>query len=255
MQRIIARLDIKNSHVIKGIHLEGQRKIGNPLEIAKKYYQNSVDEILIMDSVASLYDRNNIFDMISQACKSVFVPITMGGGIRSIDDVKAALNSGADKVAINSAIVNNPELVNEISNIYGSQILVASIEAKQKNNNWEVFINNGREPTGINVINWAKELERRGIGELLVTSIDKEGTQRGFDLELYSSLGKEVNVPIIASGGAGNINHIKYLDKNTNVQGIALASVLHYEKLEVNEIKSVLPNSLIRNFKPNDNNY
>ena len=255
MQRIIARLDIKNGHVIKGIHLEGQRKIGDPLEIAKKYYQNSVDEILIMDSVASLYDRNNIFDMISQACKSVFVPITMGGGIRSIDDVKAALNSGADKVAINSAIVNNPELVNKISNIYGSQILVASIEAKQKNDNWEVFINNGREPTGINVINWAKELERRGIGELLITSIDKEGTQRGFDLELYSSLGKEVNVPIIASVGAGNINHIKYLDKNTNVQGIALASVLHYEKLEVNEIKSVLPNSLIRNFKPNDNNY
>ena len=174
MQRIIARLDIKNGHVIKGIHLEGQRKIGDPLEIAKKYYQNSVDEILIMDSVASLYDRNNIFDMISQACKSVFVPITMGGGIRSIDDVKAALNSGADKVAINSAIVNNPELVNEISNIYGSQILVASIEAKQKNDNWEVYINNGREPTGINVINWAKELERRGIGELLITSIDKK---------------------------------------------------------------------------------
>ncbi len=253
MQRIIARLDIKNGHVIKGIHLEGQRRIGDPIEIAKQYYQNSVDEILIMDSVASLYGRNNIFDMISQACKSVFVPITMGGGIRSLDDVKAALNSGADKVAINSAIVNKPELVNEISNIYGSQILVASIEAKQKNNGWEVFIDNGREPTGINVINWAKELESRGIGELLITSIDKEGTQRGFDLELYSHLEKEVNVPIIASGGAGNINHIKYLDENTKVQGIALASVLHYKKLEVNEIKSVLPNSLIRNFKINDN--
>ena len=247
MQRVIARLDIKNEIVIKGIHLEGQRKIGDPIEITKKYYKDSIDEILIMDSVASLYGRGNIFNMISEACKSVFVPITMGGGIRSLDDVKNALLSGADKVAINSALVKNPELVNKINSIYGSQILVASIEAKQKNNDWEVFINNGREPTGKSVLRWAKELESRGIGELLITSIDQEGTQRGFDIHLYSKLEKEVNVPIIASGGAGNLNHIRNLDNSVNIQGIAFASVLHYDKLNVSEIKSVLPKSINRN--------
>jgi cyclase len=241
MQRLIARLDIKNGTVIKSIHLEGQRRIGDPILLAQKYYAQEVDEILLMDSVASLYDRSNMFHTISEACKTVFVPITMGGGIRSIEDVEHALAAGADKVAVNTALVNKPALVECITSVYGSQCLVASIEAKRKGESWEAYISNGREPTGLDVIEWAKELEQRGAGEILVTSVDQEGTQRGFDIELCAALEAAVRIPVVASGGAGNLQHLQQLAERTNLQGVAIASMLHYNKATVSEIKSALP--------------
>lgn len=246
MLRLIARLDIKNGVVIKGIHLEGQRRIGNPLEIAKAYYTHGIDEIIFMDSVASLYDRNSLFETVSEACRSVFVPITMGGGIRTIADVECALACGADKIAVNTALVRDPLLAERIAGVYGSQCLVGSIEAKRIANGWEAYISNGREPTGLDVIEWARELEQRGAGELLVTSVDQEGTQRGFDIPLYQQLANAISIPIIASGGAGNLPHFKELENKTELQGIAVASILHYAKSSIREIKAVLPRTSAR---------
>jgi imidazole glycerol-phosphate synthase subunit HisF len=246
MQRLIARLDIKNGMVIKGIHLEGQRRIGDPIELAKKYYAQAVDEILLMDSVASLYGRSNLFHTISEACKTIFVPITMGGGIRSIEDVEQALAAGADKVAVNSGLVNAPYLAERIASIYGSQCLVASIEAKRKGPGWEAYISNGRDPTGRDVLEWAKELEQRGAGELLVTSVDQEGTQRGFDIELCEAMEAAVRIPVVASGGAGKLQHLQQLHARTSLQGVAVASLLHYDKATVAQLKSAMPSTFDR---------
>jgi cyclase len=241
MLRIIARLDIKNDAVIKGIHLEGQRKVGAPLELAADYYKSGVDEVLFMDSVASLYGRSNLFDTIALACRSVFVPITLGGGIRSVEDVERALEAGADKVAINTALTREPSLVEKIATIYGSQCLVGSIEAKRTGQRWEAYVSNGREPTGRDVFEWASELESRGIGELLVTSVDREGTQRGFDIDLYESLSAKTTVPVVACGGAGSLAHVKELVDRCAPQGVALASILHYKKSSVESLKAALP--------------
>ncbi len=246
MQRLIARLDIKNGIVIKGIHLEGQRRIGDPIELAQKYYAQAVDEILLMDSVASLYGRSNLFHTISEACKTVFVPITMGGGIRSLNDVEQALAAGADKVAVNTALVNEPALAERIASVYGSQCLVASIEAKRKGKGWEAYISNGREPTGRDVVAWAKELEQRGAGEILVTSVDQEGTQRGFDIELCAAVETAVRIPVVASGGAGKLQDLQQLDARTELQGVAIASLLHYDKATVAELKASLPSTYDR---------
>lgn len=246
MQRLIARLDIKNGIVIKGIHLEGQRRIGDPIALAQKYYAQAVDEILLMDSVASLYGRSNLFHTISEACKTVFVPITMGGGIRSLEDVEQALAAGADKVAVNTALVNEPALAERIASVYGSQCLVASIEAKRKGEGWEAYISNGRELTGRDVVEWAKELEQRGAGEILVTSVDQEGTQRGFDIELCTAVEAAVRIPVVASGGAGKLQHLQQLAARTDLQGVAIASLLHYDKTTVAELKFALPNALYR---------
>lgn len=246
MQRLIARLDIKNGVVIKGIQLEGQRRIGDPVDIAKKYYAQGIDEIFIMDSVASLYGRSNLFHMISEACKQVFVPITMGGGIRTIVDVEQALIAGADKVAVNSALVNTPELASQIASVYGSQCLVAAIEAKRVGYGWEAYVSNGREPTGLNVIEWAKELEARGAGEILITSVDQEGTQRGFDIPLCRAVELAVKIPVVASGGAGKVEHLRALDDEVTLQGMAVASVLHYGKATIAELKAALPGAYAR---------
>ncbi len=246
MQRLIARLDIKNGIVIKGIHLEGQRRIGDPVALAQKYYAQAVDEILLMDSVASLYGRSHLFHTISEACKTVFVPITMGGGIRSLEHVEQALAAGADKVAVNTALINEPALAQRIASVYGSQCLVASIEAKRKGDGWEAYISNGREPTGRDVVEWAKELEYRGAGEILVTSVDQEGTQRGFDIRLCAAVEAAVRIPVVASGGAGKLQHLQQLAAQTDMQGVAIASLLHYEKATVFEIKSTLRGAVQR---------
>lgn len=242
--RIIARLDIKNEFVIKGIHLEGLRKIGDPIELAEKYYNEGIDEILFMDAVASLYGRNNLFHIIEEACKKIFIPITIGGGIRTIEDIEKALKAGADKITINTQAIKNPKLIQEASRIYGSQCIVGSIEAKRKGNIWEAYTDNGREQTGIDLIEWAKELEQLGIGELIVTSIDKEGTKKGFDLELMQRISNTISVPIIACGGANSSKDIIELcSLNQDINGVALASMLHYNIEGIQQAK----NQLIKN--------
>jgi imidazole glycerol-phosphate synthase subunit HisF len=239
--RLIARLDIKNQFVIKGIHLEGLRKVGDPNQLAKKYYEQGIDEIVFMDAVASLYERNNLFHIIEKACEEVFIPITIGGGIRSINDIEKALKSGADKIALNTQAIKTPKMVQEASRIYGSQCIIGSIEAKRKNNDsWEAYVDNGREETGVDVIEWAKELEQLGVGELIITSVDQEGTKRGFDKELIGQISDLISVPVIASGGAGKVSHMQELTHETKVGAIAIASMLHYDMAGIDEIKSVI---------------
>jgi cyclase len=236
--RIIARIDVKNEFVIKGIHLEGLRKIGDPNEIAKKYYQQGIDEIIFMDAVASLYERNNLFHIIHKACKEVFIPITIGGGIRSVKDIEISLQSGADKIAVNTGAIKNPAFIKEATRIYGSQCIVGSIEAKRKGSKWEAYIDNGREETGLDVIEWAKQLQDLGVGEILLTSVDNEGTKKGFDLDLIQQVSPFVEVPLIISGGAGKIAHFDECAAIMGVDAIAVASILHYNTFSVSEIKS-----------------
>jgi imidazole glycerol-phosphate synthase subunit HisF len=238
--RVISRIDIKNESVIKGIHLEGLRKVGNPNEMALRYYQQGMDEILFMDAVASLYDRNNLFHIVEAACSEIFIPITMGGGIRTLDDIHQCLQSGADKVAINTAAVHNPEFIQHASQRFGNQCIVASIEAKRVGNSWEAYIDNGREPTQLNVIEWAKKLESLGAGELLLTSIDQEGTKRGFDNQLIAAVNESVSIPVIVCGGMGKIDDVAKLLNSTVPSAIACASVFHYDLLTIAEVKSAI---------------
>ena len=239
--RLIARLDIKNEYVIKGIHLEGLRKVGNPNELACSYYLAGIDEIVFMDAVASLYDRNNLFDIIELACRNVFIPIAIGGGLRSVDDVSKALDAGADKVIINTGAVGNIKLVEDIARKFGSQCLIGSIDAKQNLGSWSAYIDNGREPTGLDVIDWARSLEDAGVGEIFVTSIDQEGTGRGFDVNLVAALQDATSRPIIASGGYGKPQHFDKLFAEVTPSAVAFASTLHYNRSSVsclrNEIK------------------
>jgi cyclase len=236
--RVISRLDVKNDYVIKGIHLEGLRKVGDPIELAQEYYRQGIDEIIFMDAVASLYGRNNLFDVIKRACKEVFIPITIGGGIRSLSDMEQALKAGADKIALNTAAIKNPIIVREASRVYGAQCIIGSIEAKKKGPNyWEAYFDNGREESGIDALEWAKRLESLGAGELLVTSIDQEGTKKGFDINLIKAISDAVSIPVIASGGAGREEHIMNLGLETSAKGIAVASLLHYGLSDVQKIK------------------
>lgn len=245
--RIIARIDVKNEYVIKGIHLEGLRKVGNPNELAKKYYDDGVDEIVFMDAVAAYYDRNSLSDIIQKACEEVFVPITVGGGIRNIHDIQTALNSGADKVAINTQAIKTPEFISQASKIYGSQCIVSSIVSKKNSNNkWEVYIDNGREPTGKDVVEWAKEVEKLGAGEIMLTSIDKEGTKKGFDIELNQAVSNAVSIPIISSGGMKNSDDAVELLLNSNTDAIATASTLHYNLESISDIKKNLIQNKIK---------
>lgn len=240
-KRVIARLDIKNEFVIKGIHLEGLRKIGNPNEMAFDYYQQRADEIVLMDAVAAYYDRNSLDEIISKATENIFIPITVGGGVRSVEDINRLLRSGADKVALNTQAIKTPELISEAAKVFGSQCIVASIEAKRKQpGGWEAYVENGREPTGLCVISWAKEVVKRGAGEILVTSVDQEGTRKGYDLELIRELSKSVSVPLIASGGAGKKEDVVDLFTSTEAEGAALAASIHYGDTSIPEIKSAL---------------
>lgn len=240
--RLIARLDIKNNYVIKGIHLEGLRKVGLPLDLADKYYSQGIDELMFMDAVASLYDRNSLFDIIKSAAMTSFIPISIGGGIRNIDDAYKAFDSGADKVVINSAAVKDLNIVGQIANRFGSQAMVASIQAKRSGttDSWQVYIDNGREATGLDVSEWVLSVISAGAGEIVLTSVDQEGTQKGFDLPLAHLVTSLSSVPVIVSGGCGCMSHIKDLLQSSNPSGIAVASCFHYNKLTVEQVKSEL---------------
>lgn len=229
-KRIIARLDIKGPNVVKGIHLEGLRVLGKPSEFAKFYYEQGADEILFMDVVASLYERNSLHHIISETAKDTFVPITVGGGLRTIDDIRDVLRAGADKVCLNTAAINNPDVIKRASTIFGSSTIVVAIEAiKESDGRYLAYTDNGREYTGVEVIEWAKEVESLGAGEIIITSVDAEGTGEGFDCFLSNEVASSVSIPVIAHGGSGKIKHIVEVFENTTVDGVSLASILHYE--------------------------
>ena len=238
--RVIARLDIKNEFVIKSIQLEGLKKVGDPNTLARKYYESGIDEIILIDTVATLYGRNNLFEVINQITKDVFIPVTVGGGIRNQEDAEKLFNSGADKIAINSQGVKEPKFVNFLAKKYGSQSIVASIETKKISDNWLVFTTNGRDMTEIKTLDWVKQCEDLGAGEILITSIDKEGTGLGADIELISKILKKIKVPVILSGGIGGYEHINELKSKVNIDAIALSRVLHYNLVDINKVKSIL---------------
>ena len=236
--RIIARLDVKNEWVIKGIQMEGLRKVGAPIEMATAYYEAGAHELVFMDAVASLYDRNTLFHIIEDACENVFVPITIGGGLRTLEDVSGALSAGADKVAINTAAVKDLSLVSNVASRFGSQCVVGSVEAKQQSAGvWQAYIDNGREPTGLDVLEWVQDLEAAGAGEILLTSIDRDGTRRGFDLDLFLSVSAVTTRPIILSGGYGSAEHLQALAQFPEPPGaIAIASAFHYHHATPREL-------------------
>jgi cyclase len=234
--RIIPRLDIKGPNLVKGIHLEGLRVLGSPEHFAKIYYENGADEIFFQDIVASLYDRNSLKDIISQTAKNIFIPITVGGGLRTINDINEVLRSGADKVSINTAAIRNPNFISEAANKFGSSTIVVAIEAiKQINGEYHCFVDNGREETKIEVTKWAKEVQNLGAGEIIITSVDKEGTKEGLDLDLIEKISNVVSIPIIVHGGVGNFEDIRK-GINAGADGVAIASLLHYNTF--NEIKN-----------------
>ena len=250
--RLIARLDIKGANLIKGIHLEGLRVVGDPQIHAAKYYQDGADEIIYMDTVASLYGRNNLVDVVSRATEHVFVPITVGGGIRSVEDARTLLRAGADKVAINTAAIKEPKLISQLSDVWGSSTIVLSIEAKKTGDNkWEAYTDNGRERTGLDVAQWAETGAKLGAGEIFVTSVDQEGTRKGFDCELVAEITKRVEIPVIASGGFGSLDHLSQLVKTAKPTGVAIADSLHYNRYSFEQIRSFcLANGIsTRNFR------
>lgn len=231
-RRLIARLDVKMEHLIKGVHLEGWRKVGDPKERARNYYHQGADELLYMDVVASLYGRNNLSDIVREVASEVFVPITVGGGIRNLEAVRKLLAVGADKVAINTAATADPDILRAISDTYGSQATVLSIEAKRlPNGGWEAMTDNGRNHSGRDVIAWAAEGQKLGVGELLITSIDCDGTGRGMDTELISAVAREVDIPVIASGGVAKPEHAVDVLRNPDVSAVAMARALHTDAL------------------------
>lgn len=235
--RLIARLDVKAPNLVKGIQLEGLRKIGDPNEFVLKYYLQGADEIFYADIVASLYERNSLLDIIEKSTDNVFVPITVGGGIRNIDDVAAALRAGADKVSINTAAIKNPEIITDVAKRFGSQCIVLSIQAKRHSDHWEAYYDNGREHSYIDAIEWAKKGEELGAGEIMLTSVDKEGTAKGFDTDLVKAVTDVVSIPVIASGGMGKLEDIDDVINNGHADAVAMAHVLHYNHFTIADVR------------------
>ena len=238
--RIIPCLDVKNGRVVKGINFVDLKDAGDPVEQAKIYSDGGADEICFLDITASNENRDTICEVVEKTSKKCFVPLTVGGGIRSTEDINKLLNCGADKVSINTAAVQNSKLVADSSKKFGSQCIVAAIDAKQNGKNWEVFTHGGRNSTGIDAIVYAKKMEECGAGELLVTSMDRDGTQVGYDIELMSKISSKVNIPVIASGGVGNLDHLVEGIKLGKANAVLAASIFHYGKHSIKEAKEYL---------------
>jgi len=228
--RIIPRLDIKGPNVVKGIHLEGLRVLGKPEEFAQYYYENGADELIYMDVVASLYGRNSLLDIISLTAKKIFIPLTVGGGLRTLEDIQSVLRAGCDKVSLNTAAIQNPQFIRDASRKFGSSTIVVTIEAiKQSDGRYLAYTDNGREHTGLEVIEWARRVQDLGAGEVLITSVDQEGTGLGYNLELTKTVADLLEIPVIASGGAGCLHHVYEVIDEGHADAVAVASLLHYE--------------------------
>lgn len=246
-KRIIPCLDVKNGKTVKGINFENLKTIGDPVELAKKYSSSGADELVFLDITATNEKRKTIVELVERVAREVFIPFCVGGGISSIEDIKMILAAGADKISINSSGVKNPEILSDIANYFGSQCLVVALDAKRVDNEFYVHINAGKKNTGIKALDWAKEVEKRGAGEILLTSMDYDGTQKGFDLELNNLISNAVNIPVIASGGAGaDSNHFIDVFKKTNVDAALAASIFHYDTLPIEKLKKDLAQSGIK---------
>lgn len=248
-KRILPCLDVNAGRVVKGINFVDLKDAGDPVELAKVYNDAGADELVFLDITATHEDRDTILDVVYRTAEQVFIPLTVGGGIQSLENIKQLLRAGADKISINSAAVRNPDLIDRASDRFGKQCIVVAIDARQRqdpsNPGWDVYVRGGRENTGIDAIQWSEEVTRRGAGELLVTSMDADGTQAGYDLKLTRAIAEKVEIPVIASGGAGNCTHIYEALTEGKAEAALLASLLHYGQLSVTEIKDYLNKNLV----------
>lgn len=242
-KRIIPCMDIENGRIVKGINFLGLRDAGDPVETAKRYNDEGADELTFLDITASSDNRETIFHVVEQVAKQVFIPLTVGGGIRSVADIRRLLNAGADKVSINSAAINNPDLINEASSFFGSQAIVVALDAKatdEHNQKWELFTHGGRRPTGLDAVEWAKNMQARGAGEILLTSMDRDGTRQGFNLPLTRAISEAVDIPVIASGGVGNIQHLIDGVLKGKADAVLAASIFHFGEVRIQEAKQAM---------------
>lgn len=239
-KRIIPCLDVKNGRVVKGINFLNLRDAGDPVEQAEVYNRQGADELVFLDITASYENRKPIYDVITQTAERVFIPLTVGGGVSRLEDIRKLLKAGADKVSINTAAVNAPELVKAASYEFGSQCIVVAIDVKRNQNSWEVYIKGGRIPTGIDAVDWAKKVEELGAGEILLTSMDRDGTKLGYDLKLTRSVSQAVNIPVIASGGAGTLRHLYEAFTIGGADAVLAASIFHYGEYTIPEAKKYL---------------
>ncbi len=240
-KRIIPCLDVKDGRVVKGVQFLNLKDAGDPVEIAKKYSQQGADEITFLDITASHEKRNIMIDVVQRTASEVFVPLTVGGGVRTVNDVRALLLAGADKVAINTAAVNNPEFVKDAAKRFGSQCIVVAVDARNTGENkWEVFTHGGRKPTGIDALKWVKKMEDFGAGEILLTSMDRDGTKDGYDLKLVRAVSEILTIPMIASGGVGNLQHLVEGVKDGKADAVLCASIFHYGEYSISEAKNFM---------------
>lgn len=238
-KRIIPCLDVDNGRVVKGVNFVGLKDAGDPVEVAKRYNQEGADELTFLDITASHEGRDTIVDIVAKVAKEVFIPLTVGGGIRKLEDIYKLLHVGCDKVSINSAAIHRPEFINEVAQRFGSQCIVVAIDAKRTGDAWHVYINGGRIDTGKDALAWAKELQERGAGEILLTSMDCDGTKNGYDIPLTSQMSQMLNIPVIASGGAGTMEHIKEAFLNHADAALA-ASIFHFKEIDIMDLKRYL---------------
>ena len=239
-KRIIPCLDVKNGRVVKGVSFVGLRDAGDPVECAAAYDKQGADELVLLDIMASHEGRSTMIDIVSRVANTVFIPFTVGGGITSTEDFKELLRAGADKISVNSAAVRNPDLINDAAYKFGSQCVVCAIDAKRNEGSWEVYLNGGRVPTGIDAIQWAKEAYKRGAGEILLTSMDQDGQKTGYDIELTKAVSESVGIPVIASGGAGKAEHFLDVLTEGKADAVLAASLFHFNELPVPELKKYL---------------
>ena len=242
-KRIIPCLDVKDGRVVKGVNFLGLRDAGDPVELAKFYSKQGADEIVFLDITATSDERETIADVVARTCKEVFVPLTVGGGIRTVEDFKDILRAGADKISINSSAVKTPDLINDAASRYGSQCVVVAMDARINENmpsGYEIFVAGGRKATGIDAVSWAKEVYQRGAGEILLTSMDKDGTKSGFDLDLTEKVCEVAQIPVISSGGCGNLEHFAEVFEKTHATAALAASLFHYGELSISQVKDYL---------------
>ncbi len=244
-KRIIPCLDIKDGRTVKGVNFEGLRDAGDPVELAQRYAREGADELVFLDITATKEKRKTLKNLVSRIAKEIDIPFTVGGGIKTVEEIGDLLHAGADKVSLNSAIVKDPDLINRASDAYGSQCIVAAVDAKRTNGNWSVFIKGGTEDTGIDVMEWVAEAAKRGAGEILLTSMDRDGTKNGFDIELLQKVNEQVQIPVIASGGAGNTEHCIKAIKEGAADAVLAASIFHFKEVEIRDLKKGLEDASI----------
>lgn len=241
-KRIIPCLDVDKGRVVKGVKFQNLRDAGDPVEVAKGYEEQSADELVFLDITASAEERKIMIEVVQRVAETIFIPFTVGGGVSSLEDIRRLLSAGADKVSINTAAVKNPQLIYESAKRFGSQCIVVAIDAKRSERGWEVYIHGGRTPTGLDAVEWAKRVESLGAGEILLTSMDADGTKKGYDIELCRAVASAVSIPVIASGGAGTMEHFYEVFTQTNVDAALAASLFHFKEISIPGLKAYLKN-------------